>query len=43
MAGITGLISGELLRRRLSIADSFADNARMTAIQSARKQIRRNF
>jgi hypothetical protein len=32
-------ISGELLWCRLSIAGSLADNARMTAIQSARKQI----
>jgi hypothetical protein len=36
-------ISGELLCCRLSIAGSFADNGRMTAIQSARKRIRWNF
>jgi hypothetical protein len=36
-------VSGELLWRRLSVAGSLADNARMTAIQSARKQIRGNF
>jgi hypothetical protein len=31
------------LRCRLSIAGILAGNARMTAIQSARKQIRENF
>jgi hypothetical protein len=43
MAGITGLFSGELLWRRSFIASSLADNARMTAIQSASKRIRGKF
>jgi hypothetical protein len=42
-AGLTSLFFGQLLQRRSFIADSLADNARMTAIQSARKEIRGHF
>jgi hypothetical protein len=35
-------VSGGLLRRRSSIAGALADNARMMAIQAARKRDREN-
>jgi hypothetical protein len=43
MAGMTGLFPASFCWRRLSVAGSLADNARMAAIQSARKRIRGNF
>jgi hypothetical protein len=43
IAGITGLLPPTIRWCRSSIAGSFADDVRMTAIQSARKRIRANF